>query len=78
MYQVRSSLALRRGGYAELRHELDRLREENEILQRFKSAAQPVLAELALNPFAEIDDLRRTARAALPLARRLASVAAKF
>jgi len=54
---------------ADLLREVRRLRQENATLHRYEELARPILAMLALNPFAEVDELRSDARAALSFAR---------
>ena len=78
MYRFNSAPAARRDSETELRQELDRLREENERLHGFMDATQPVLANLVLNPFSDIDALRSDARAALALGRRRDSAFVRF
>jgi len=77
MYQLRSKSADHRDGLAALRQELDALRQENAALQRYKAASQPILASIALNPFAEIDQVRDSARTVLSETQRRIPVATR-
>jgi hypothetical protein len=70
MYRFQSAPAARRDTEAELQHELDRLREQHAVLLDYREATRHILANLVLNPFSDLDELRNDARAALALARR--------
>ena len=70
MYQFKSARVAQSENAEELRQEIDQLRQENEVLCSYKQAAQSILADLALNPFADMDELRGYARKTLALTRR--------
>jgi len=52
-----------------LRRECERLRRENASLREFGKQAERFAAEIALNPFAELDELRPRASRLLALTR---------
>ena len=61
--------ALWPGSPEALRRECERLRRENASLREFGKQAERIAAEIALNPFAELDELRPRASRLLALTR---------
>jgi hypothetical protein len=68
-YPLHSTLAPQMSALESLRQECDRLRRENATLRQFGKEAQTIAAEIALNPFAELEHLRPRASQLLALTR---------